>query len=258
MSAQPNFVNLATLLGIPQAALDELFYQFDADLRVCVPAIVNSFDATTQLAEVQIAIQENVFLNLGITPVSIKPLQMVQVGMFRAGGFSITFPVEAGDEGVVIFNDLCINAWKKSGGTQNNQEERRRHDLSDGIFYPMAWSQARKLSGYSTSALQIQSDDGTTSISVSEGSIVLTPDGGTTELSIVPGVITAKTASFVVNAPVTFDQPVTFNEAVTMDSTLDVTNDVTAADFISGTIGLTTHQHGGVQNGSGVTGGPFG
>lgn len=197
--AQPHFVNLQTLLGIPQAALDELFYQFDCDLRVCCPAVVQNFNPSTQLATVQLAIQENVFLNLGITQVSIKPLQMVQVGALRAGGFVITFPVQAGDEGLVIFGDMCINAWKASGGTQNNQEERRRHDLSDGMFFPMLWSQPRVLDNYSSTDLQIRSDDGTKVIGISPTGIYMTPDSGTTEVSLQAGAIALTATSVKIN-----------------------------------------------------------
>jgi Phage protein Gp138 N-terminal domain len=234
MTTQPNFLNLATLLGIPAAALDEALHQFDNDLWVCVPAVVNSFNAATQLAEVQLTIQEDVFQNLGIVPVSVAPLQQVQVGMFRAGGFSITFPVKPGDEGVVIFNDLCINAWKKSGGTQNRQEERRRHDLSDGIFYPMAWSQARLLSGYSTASLQIRTDDGSTLITLGEGNIIITPDSGTTSLTVVAGMITIKAASIV------FDGTVTLPEGT-----------------ILGDMPFSSHTHDGVTSGTGVSGPPI-
>lgn len=158
---QPQYISLALALGIPDIEIEERLYQLRNELRVCVPAVVVSFDATTQLATVQIAVQETVFQNLIPTPVSIQPLPQVQVGMFRAGGFSLTFPVQAGDEGIVIFNDNCINSWKKSGGTKNAQEEWRRHDLSDGMFLPLVWSQPRKLSSYSNTFPQLRNDAGT-------------------------------------------------------------------------------------------------
>lgn len=256
---QPNFLNLSTLLGIEQAAWDEMLWQLRCALRVCLPAVVVSFDAVNQLVTVQPAIQEAIKLNLIPTPTSLPQLPQLQVGMFRGGGFAITLPLQAGDEGWVIFNDFCINAWKKSGGTQNNQEERRRHDLSDGWFLPAGWSKPRNLSAYSTTGLQIRSDDGTTSVTVSDGSIVATPDSGTTEITLVPGVATLKAASIVFNGPVTFDDAVIFDNDVTVDGTITATGDVNAPDFnAGGGVSLTTHIHGGVQNGSGVTGGAFG
>lgn len=64
--------------------------------------------------------------------------------MPRGGGFALTFPVAAGDECLVVFADACIDSWWQSGGVQN-QAEKRRHDLSDGIVIPGLWSQPNKL-----------------------------------------------------------------------------------------------------------------
>jgi hypothetical protein len=231
-SAQPNFVNLATILAEEQIALDEQFWQKACELRVCVPAIVVSFDTSSQLVTVQPSVQENVMMNLVPTPVNLPQLSMLQVGMFRGGGFSITLPLQAGDEGWVIFADLCINAWKKSGGIANNQEERRRHDLSDGWFLPMGWSQPRNLPDYSNDSLQIRSDDGMVSINVNNTEIEITPDDGTTSISIVAGAIT-------------------LTGLVTINGGLTVTGDSTIDGIV-----FATHTHSGVTTGSGDTGPP--
>jgi hypothetical protein len=183
MSAQPlSFVNLVTMLGIEEAAQDEGFWQHACELRVAVPCVVVSFDAVKQTVVVQAAILENIMKNGVPTPTAIPPLQDVLVGGYRGGGWAVTLPLKAGDEGWVIFADMCIDAWWQSGGTANNQVERRRHDLSDGMFLPQSWSQPRKLASYSTGALEVRSDDGNTKVSLSTGQILATPDGGTTQI----------------------------------------------------------------------------
>jgi hypothetical protein len=193
MNAQPNYVSLGMLLGIDPS--DEDFWQHACDLRVAVPAVVVSFDATKQTVVVQPAVQENIFQNLVPTPINLPQLADVPIIIPRAGGFAVTLPIAAGDECLVVFADMCINAWWSQGAPTDlnqpmpNQEERRRHDLSDGFAILGPWSQPRVLSDYSTSALEVRSDDGNTVIEVASGSVTMTPDGGTSEISITPGII---------------------------------------------------------------------
>ena len=74
---------------------------------------------------------------------------------------------------MLIFCDMCIDAWWQSGGIQN-QLEVRRHDLTDCGFFPGIYNQQRLLSAYSTASLQIRSDDGQTVIDVSESGVTIT------------------------------------------------------------------------------------
>lgn len=187
-----SFLNLALLLGDQELALDEEFWAKACELRCAVPAVVVSFDAVKQTVVVQPAIKDILLLNLVPTPTNLPPLSNVPVLCYRGGGFTITLPLKAGDEGVVIFSDMAIDAWWQSGaaGTPPQpqpQVERRRHDLSDGMFYPGGWSQPRVLANYSTTALQVRSDDGQVSVTVEAGEVVATPDGGTTNVTLSAG-----------------------------------------------------------------------
>ncbi len=196
MSTQPNYVGLSMMLGIHEVTLDEKFWQRACELRVAIPAVVVSFNATAQTVVVQPAIQENIFKNLVPTPTNLPQLADVPVCFPRAGGFSLVFPIVAGDECLVIFADMCINAWWIQGAPFDlnkpmpNQEERRRHDLSDGIAIFGIWSQPRKLASWPTSTAQLQSDDGETMVQVSEGQVLMTPDGGTTTFNAISGQVT--------------------------------------------------------------------
>jgi hypothetical protein len=151
----------------------EFLRQELAYLRVSIPAIVQSFDPVTQTAAVQIAIREVVRTPKGPQDTEIAPIYNVPVCLPRAGGFSLTLPLKAGDEGMLIFCDMCIDLWWARGGVQN-QFERRRHDLSDCGFYPMGWSQPRVLSNYSTNSAQLRSDDNTVIVDVAAAAITLT------------------------------------------------------------------------------------
>jgi hypothetical protein len=67
----------------------------------------------------------------------------------RGGGCTLTFPVKEGDECLVIFADRCIDFWWQSGGIQEPVDG-RMHDLSDAFCIVGPQSQAKKISGIST------------------------------------------------------------------------------------------------------------
>lgn len=195
-----------------------------ASLRVAIPGIVQSFDEDAQTVTVQPAINE-AMLDENNVPISetLPLLSHVPIVMPRAGGFELTLPVQAGDECLVVFSDMCIDGWWQSGGTQN-QIELRRHDLSDAIAILGPWSQQRLISGYSTSAAQLRSDDGQTVIEVGSGEVKITANTVT---------VTGQQIN------------VTGSESVSISG-----NNQTTIDGVN----FKEHTHSGVTAGGGVTG----
>jgi phage baseplate assembly protein gpV len=256
-----SFLNLGTALGEMGVELDEMFWQKMCELRVAVPAVVVSFNPGPgvggQTVVVQPAVQENILRNGAVVPTDLPQLSNVAVALPRAGGFALSFPIAPGDECLVVFTDMSYDAWWQSGGTANNQPERRRHDLTDGIAIFGIWSQPRQLVGYSADSAQLRSDDGATVIDVKSGQVSITPDGGTTEFEIVPGTVNITAATINLNGNVVISEQLTVDEAVeiigqlTVDSTIVGHDDAT----ISG-ITYTSHEHSGVTTGSGTSGPP--
>lgn len=144
---------------------------FSNNLRVAVPGIIHNFDPVTQTATVQAAIREKI-INPDLTQqwVELPLLLDVPIVVPRAGGYALTLPISAGDECLVVFGDMCIDAWFSNGGVQN-QIEKRRHDLSDAFAIIGVWSQPNRLPNYSTSAAQLRTDDGLAYISLTENAI---------------------------------------------------------------------------------------
>jgi len=58
-----------------------------------------------------------------------------------------------------LLSNRCIDAWWQLGGVQI-QPEFRMHDLSDGFAFIGPRSLPRIISNYSTTSMQIRSDDG--------------------------------------------------------------------------------------------------
>jgi hypothetical protein len=151
----------------------------------------------------------------------ITPLVKVPLACFGGGGFSVTAPVKAGDEVMVIFSSRCIDGWWQSGGVQS-QTELRMHSLSDGMAIPGLRSAPNALANYDADAFQIRSDDGTTFFELAPGGVInATAPGG-------------------------------FN----LTGNLNVTGEVTALSGTAGSVGLATHLTTDVQGGTGTSGAP--
>lgn len=152
-------VNLPERIKEQAEVFRKMLDAFAFDMRMVIPGSVKSFNAAKQTAVIQPSIRERVNLGGKLSWETLPLLVDVPVAMFRAGGYCITFPVNEGDEGLVLFADMCIDAWFQSGGVQN-QMDKRRHDLSDGFFLPLTWSQPRVISGYSTDSVQVRNEGG--------------------------------------------------------------------------------------------------
>ncbi|WP_044898779.1 Gp138 family membrane-puncturing spike protein [Brevibacillus thermoruber] len=149
--------------------LDKVFNS----LRVSVPGIIQDFDPITQTATVQIALREHVRQeNMEYAWTAIPSLQDVPIVFPRGGGYVLTFPVRPGDECLVVFSDMCIDAWFSLGGVQN-QIEKRRHDLSDAIAIPGLWSQPRRLQDYSTKHVELRDESRAQFVRITEDAIDL-------------------------------------------------------------------------------------
>jgi hypothetical protein len=130
-----------------------------ANLRVAIPGIIQSFDAKKQTATVQPAVTENIRLGQEESkPTPLPLLTDVPVFFPRAGGYCLTFPVEKGDECMLIFSDMCIDGWWQSGGVQN-QVETRRHDLSDAQAFLGITSVPRAVTDYSTNSVMLRNEE---------------------------------------------------------------------------------------------------
>lgn len=143
-----------------QEALRLALEGHQAQVWTALPGIIQSFDPDAITCVVQPSIQAQVRAQDGSSQWASLPLLLdCPVVPMRGGGCTLTFPIAEGDECLVIFASRCIDAWWTAGGVQV-QSEFRMHDLSDGFAIVGPFSQATKISGWSTSAVQLRSNDG--------------------------------------------------------------------------------------------------
>ncbi len=203
------------------------------DLHTAMPGIVESFDATTQLATIQPAIRRIFITRDGdteiLTPSDLPLLINVPVVFPRGGGFSLTFPVEKGDECLLVFCERSIDNWHKTGKVKK-PGARRFHSLSDATAFVGLSSVPNKIPNYDPINVQLKKDDGSVFIRLNDDtSLDIHADSDiniTTDSDIIAtcnNINATATTKAIVIAP---DIELTGNVLIT--GTLDVTDVVTA------------------------------
>jgi hypothetical protein len=203
---------------------------FQAGLWTAMPGIIQSYDATKQTCSVQVAIKARALDKTGAeTWMAISVLVDCPVVFPGGGGLTLTFPLAAGDECLVVFASRCIDYWWLSGGVQE-QAELRMHDLSDGFVLPGVRSQPRKLAGVSTNSVQLRNDAGDAYVELKQDkSMVLAAPSGLT-----------------INGATVINGQTTINGNVASTGTLSNNGKAVGS----------THTHSGVQAGPSSTGVP--
>lgn len=223
------------LLIIKDAIRGEL-----AHLWTSLPCIVESYDpeavTVSVVSTIKIPIRDGVGV---IKTVELPPLEDVPVMFPCAGGFTITHPINKGDECFVSFASRNIDIWWQSGGIQNPFDT-RKHDLSDGFAFFRPQSQATKISDISTTDLEIRNDANTCKIQI-------TPAG---EIHFIG-------TKSVFHHPVEMQKTLDVSGAANMQTTLEVTGKSTLAGGASiDNIEFGTHKHSGIQRGGSDSDGP--
>lgn len=246
----------------PMVALQVAMRSGAAGIWTALPGIVQSFDPAAVTVTVQPAIQGVVTRPDGsVVAVNLPLLPDVPVVFPRGGGATLTFPVAAGDECLVVFASRCIDAWWQSGGVQIPMES-RMHDLSDGFALVGPMSQAKKISGISTSAVQLRSDDGAAFVEINpashavnvqtSGNISATAGGNASVTA--SGAISLTAPTITLTGAIQLNGPITQGSgaggtSASLIGPLTVTNDVTAA-------GTSVHGHTHPEHDGGNTGAP--
>lgn len=215
-------------------------------VNVCRVAVIQSFDpgeVGVRAASVNVLIAQKAVTSIAPdgtkTLADYTPIQEVPVVFMGGGGVTHTFPINAGDECLLIFHDRHLDDWFVNGaGLPPGMG--RLHDISDAIAIVGVRSSPRALANISTTASQLRTDDGEAflEVGIDHHISLITPAGKVIDAN-----------------GMTIDS----SGNVTIPGTLNVTGNATITGTVTGAgVGLDTHHHTGVQTGSGNTGGPIG
>ncbi|MHC3068972.1 Gp138 family membrane-puncturing spike protein [Klebsiella pneumoniae] len=230
-------MNREERLDDPEESLRLAMASQQAQIWTALPGVVAAVNLAAQTLSVQPTVQGSVASPDGAKQLVNLPLLVdVPIVWPRAGGFALTFPIAAGDEVLVVFASRCIDSWWQSGGI-GAPAEARMHDLSDGFAILAPTSQPKKLSGVSSTNVQLRDEAGTTYVEI-------TPDGKARVVAATQIDVEAPTVN------------ITGDLNVTGEMNLVGQLTQSGGSMTIGGVVFGTHKHTGVQPGSGTSGGP--
>jgi hypothetical protein len=144
----------------------------NAKVRTAFPAKVTAFNPDNgPTASVQPAVQ-GAFWDVDLEePVFFEFPEITNCPVHypAGGGFQITYPLEPGDDCLVLVAERSIDEWMGTGNASNTPRMLRRFDLSDAIVIPGLAPSARPLTGVDHDALNIGQDETGLRLSIGNG-----------------------------------------------------------------------------------------
>jgi len=156
-------------------AMDLVLRKFLLDVDDMLPARIVSYDREKNRAQIEI------LYRVTMTDGSMNPLMApaeVPALVMGGGGMCLTFPHKSGDLGWIKASDRDMSLFLQSYEAEPGNTT-RLHCFEDGVFIPDVMKDFVVSDG---AAATLQTLDGTTSVAVKPGSIVLTV--GSTTFSI--------------------------------------------------------------------------
>lgn len=200
-----------------------------------LPGVVKQFPSVSDLGNQVIDVQPTIngLVRNSKNPGNYDSIQMpvlinCPIQFPGGGGVTMTFPIAAGDEGLIVLSARCIDAWWSQGwqpGPGMNPPDLRMHNLSDGFFIPGIRSNPR-----ATFVIDLQN------------ACLITDDGQTFfKLNPTTKAIAAQASGGINLNGVTIDSNGNVNSPATITATTDV---------VGGGIHLKTHTHSDPQGGN--------
>lgn len=227
-------------------ALQEAMQGQQASLWTALPCIVVSFDAAKMTCSLKPAIKAKRTDQKGIeTWIELPVLVDVPVVFQSAGGYSLTFPVKAGDEALAVFSSRCIDTWWDTSAV-SVQPDMRMHDLSDAFALIGPRSRPRALSpAVHAGGLEMRKDDGSAYLRLNDNGNVVVVTSANVD-------VTAANATVTASGQINLTAPL-----VQINGNLAVSGTVVAQGNVTGQgVSLKTHTHSGVVPGGGTSGPP--
>jgi hypothetical protein len=107
-----------------------------AQVNVSLPARVERYDAATQKVDAKPLVM-SFYRDETDTrrPESLPIVASVPVAFPQGGGYALTFPLQVGDIGTLVWSQLSLDRWLSGQGQEVDPEIDHLHGLSDGIFF---------------------------------------------------------------------------------------------------------------------------
>lgn len=130
-------------------AIDAGLSSLNKELRVALPARVESYDADKQKASLQPLLLDFYEDERGARKTERLPVVSDVPVLFPSGGGAfVTFPVATGDTGLLLCADRSLDVWLNRGG-EVDPNDTRCHHLTDAVFLPGLYPFSAPRSGVS-------------------------------------------------------------------------------------------------------------
>jgi len=133
-----------------------------AEVHTAFPAVVVSYDRTTQKATVQPCVAGRYLDDDGELQSEVyPPLPNLPVAFPSATGFADTFDLTPGDSVQVVVCERSTDEWRSTGNQGIVAQDIRRFDLSDAFVIPggRAFNEAIGATGYKAGARVIEAPE---------------------------------------------------------------------------------------------------
>lgn len=173
------------IINSSEDTFDKYSKAVSSKIYCALPAIIESVNYTNQTLEAKpVTIMKSNDIHGVQSDVSMPLLVDVPFQCYKGNNYSVTVPVHAGDECLIIFTDVDFSAWFQNGGF-NYAEHGFIHSYSNAMAIVGFSSEVNAIPNYNPNAIEIRNSDGSEKISLSSGNITLksatiTLDGETT------------------------------------------------------------------------------
>ncbi len=184
-------IDPADLAEIIRRALDSRIN----DIHVSLPGRVEAYYSDSQTVDVTPMVRKPMPI-LDALPVfqALPVLPNVRVSFQRSKKFSITYPLESGDEGLLVFAGWDVAPWLSSGDVSDPIDLRNHHPMH-AFFIP----------GICSDANVVTPDPGTAALVLAGADVRLGDVGATDEIALAPALYQAFVDIFDTWTPVAMD-----------------------------------------------------
>jgi hypothetical protein len=132
-----------SLIEVLRYAMD----QASGEIFVALPGKVVSYSPSKQTADIKPLLKKDLVFDDGTEEAEALPiLPEVPVVFPRGGGYFLSFPLEAGDNVLLVFCDRSIDSYSQSSGAVDiDPIDLRTHDIADAVAIPGFFPNPRAL-----------------------------------------------------------------------------------------------------------------
>lgn len=114
--------------------IKKMFNSYMTNINTAIPGLVESYNPTTQRADVKPSIKKKISTEL----VSYPVIANVPVQFMGSGNATFIFPLSKGDRCLIIFSQESMENYLSSPDREVEPGDERRFSLADAICIPMA------------------------------------------------------------------------------------------------------------------------